>query len=108
ARVRAASHVRASPATQIPFIADRRYPAELAGSRYPDGIAIYDESELPDLIRKLEVDDVVFAYSDVSHEYVMHKASEVLAAGANFQLLGPRERMLRATVPVVAAGAVGG
>ena len=100
------SDVVAFTATQIPFIADRRYPAELAGSRYPDGIAIHDESELPDLIRKLEVDDVVFAYSDVSHEYVMHKASEVLAAGANFVLLGPDATMLKATVPVVAVCAV--
>ena len=98
--------VVAFTATQIPFIADRRYPAELAGSRYPDGIPIYDEGELPDLIRKLHVDEVVFAYSDVSHEYVMHKASEVLAAGAGFQLLGPNATMLYAKVPVVAVCAV--
>jgi predicted GTPase len=98
--------VVAFTATQIPFIADRRYPPELAGPRYPDGIAIHDEGELTDLIRKLDVDDVVFAYSDVSHEYVMHKASEVLAAGASFQLLGPNATMLYAKVPVVAVCAV--
>jgi len=100
------SEVVAFTATQIPFIADRRYPAELAGPRYPDGIGIHDESELSELIRKLDVDDVAFSYSDVSHEYVMHKASEVLAAGANFVLLGPDATMLRAKVPVVAVCAV--
>lgn len=98
--------VVAFTATQIPFIADRRYPAELAGPRYPDGIQIHDEGELTDLIRKLDVDEVVFAYSDVSHEYVMHKASEVLAAGASFQLLGSNATMLYAKVPVVAVCAV--
>ena len=100
------SEVVAFTAAQIPFIADRRYPAELAGPRYPDGIGIHDESELSELIRKLDVDDVAFSYSDVSHEYVMHKASEVLAAGANFVLLGPDATMLRAKVPVVAICAV--
>jgi predicted GTPase len=98
--------VVAFTATQIPFINDRTYPAELAGSRYPNGIRIFDESELPRLIRDERVDDVVFAYSDVSHEYVMHKGSEVLAAGANFELLGPNATMLDATVPVVAVCAV--
>ncbi len=98
--------VVAFTATQIPFINDRIYPAELAGPRYPNGIAIHDESELGALIRDLAVDDVVFAYSDVSHEYVMHKASEALAAGATFQLLGPNETMLEAEVPVVAVCAV--
>ncbi|HET8526501.1 MAG TPA: cyclic 2,3-diphosphoglycerate synthase [Actinomycetota bacterium] len=100
------SEVVAFTATQIPFISDRGYPAELAGPRYPDGIPIYDESELTSLIDKLEVDDVAFSYSDVSHEYVMHKASEVLAAGANFVLLGPKDTMLDAEVPVVAICAV--
>ncbi|MBI2237042.1 MAG: GTPase, partial [Actinobacteria bacterium] len=76
-------------ATQIPFIENRTYPAELAGPRYPDGIRIHDETELTELIHDLKVDDVVFAYSDVSHEHVMHKGSEALAAGANFVLLGP-------------------
>jgi predicted GTPase len=98
--------VVAFTATQIPFIDDRTYPASLAGERYPNGIEIHEEAELTRLIRELEVDDVVFAYSDVSHEYVMHKGSEVLAAGANFELLGPGETMLKATVPVVAVCAV--
>ena len=100
------AEVVAFTATQIPFISDRVYPPALAGSRYPDGIRIHDEAELPELIRKLEVDDVVFSYSDVSHEYVMHRASEVLAAGANFLLLGPEATMLEARVPVVAVCAV--
>ncbi len=98
--------VVAFTATQIPFIQDRTYPPELAGSLYPKGIRIYDESELTRLIEEGAVSDVVFAYSDVSHEYVMHKASEVLAAGANFILLGPGDTMLEATVPVVAVCAV--
>jgi predicted GTPase len=100
------AEVVAFTATQIPFINDRRYPASLAGTAYPDGIQIYDESELVRLIRELDVDDVVFAYSDVAHEYVMHKASEVLAAGANFVLLGPDATMLKATIPTVAVTAV--
>src|SRR5438876_3310661 len=98
--------VLAFTATQIPFIADRTYPPELAGPRYPDGIPIHLEDELDGLIERLRVDDVVFAYSDVSHEYVMHRASQVLAAGANFVLLGPRATMLEASVPVVAVCAV--
>ena len=93
-------------ATQIPFIDDRIYPASLAGDRYPNGIEIHDESELLRLVELEQIDDVIFSYSDVSHEYVMHKASAVLAAGANFVLLGPRETMLKATVPVVAVCAV--
>jgi predicted GTPase len=98
--------VVAFTATQIPFIEDRTYPASLAGAGYPAGIPIHDERELTDLIKQRDIDDVVFSYSDVSHAYVMHKASQVLAAGANFVLLGPRETMLRATVPVVAVCAV--
>lgn len=98
--------VVAFTATQIPFIEDRLYPASLAGPRYPSGIPIHDESELSRLIGELRVDDVVFAYSDVSHAHVMHKASEALAAGANFVLLGPNETMLEAEVPVVAVCAV--
>ena len=100
------TEVVAFTATQIPFINDRKYPAEIAGASYPDGIQIYDESELVRLIRDLEVDDVVFSYSDVSHETVMHKASEVLAAGANFLLLGPHDTMIRASIPTVAVVAV--
>jgi predicted GTPase len=98
--------VVAFTATQIPFIDGRVYPASLAGERYPHGIEIHDESELIRLIELEQIDDVVFSYSDVSHAYVMHKASQVLAAGANFVLLGPRETMLKATVPVVAVCAV--
>ena len=98
--------VVAFTATQIPFINDRTYPASLARERYPKGIPIHDETDLTRLIRELEVDDVVFSYSDVSHEYVMHKGSEAMAAGANFLLLGPRDTMLEATVPVVAMCAV--
>ncbi|HYU02419.1 MAG TPA: cyclic 2,3-diphosphoglycerate synthase [Jatrophihabitantaceae bacterium] len=98
--------VVAFTATQIPFIDDRTYPASLAGERYPNGIVIHDESELTRLIKEHQVDDVIFSYSDVSHAYVMHKASQVLAAGANFVLLGPGETMLEATVPVVAVCAV--
>jgi predicted GTPase len=100
------SEVVAFTATQIPFIDDRRYPPELAGDRYPDGIQIHPETQLDHLIRDLEVEDVVFSYSDVSHEYVMHMASRVMAAGANFVLLGPNDTMLDATVPVVAVCAV--
>jgi predicted GTPase len=100
------TEVVAFTATQIPFINDRNYPAELAGPNYPDGIQIYDESELVRLIRDEHVDDVVFAYSDVAHAFVMHKASEVMAAGANFHLLGPDATMLRAKIPTVAVTAV--
>jgi predicted GTPase len=100
------TRVVAFTATQIPFIDDRTYPAELAGAAYPDGVRIHDESELSRLIQDLQVDDVVFSYSDVSHEYVMHKASQVQAAGANFVLLGPRATMLEAEIPVVAVTAV--
>jgi predicted GTPase len=102
----AGSEVVAFTATQIPFIDDRRYPPELAGERYPDGIQIHPETQLDHLIRDLEVEDVVFSYSDVSHTYVMHMASRVMAAGANFMLLGPNDTMLDATVPVVAVCAV--
>ena len=101
-----AVEVVAFTATQIPGIADRRYPAELAGLRYPAGIPIRPESELESLIRELEVDTVVFAYSDVSHEQVMHAASRALAAGADFKLLGPAATMLPSSRPVVAVCAV--
>ena len=84
------TEVVAFTATQIPFIDDRRYPAELAGPNYPEGIQIYDESELTRLIRELEVDDVVFSYSDVSHEYVMHKAQR--GARGRRQLRAARAR----------------
>jgi predicted GTPase len=98
--------VVAFTATQIPNIDDRRYPADLAGSLYPEGIPIYPELELSELIREHAVDQVVFSYSDISHEYVMHLASRVLAAGADFRLLGPQRTMLKASKPVVSIGAV--
>ena len=100
------TEVVAFTATQIPFIDDRVYPPQLAGPRYPNGIEIHPEHELPRLIRERNVDDVVFAYSDVSYEDVMHASSVVLAAGANFVLLGPEATMLSAKVPVVAVCAV--
>ncbi|MCC7450770.1 MAG: GTPase [Anaerolineae bacterium] len=93
-------------ATQIPDIAGRVYPSALAGPQYPKGIPIYGEPELTDLIARYNVDQVVFAYSDVSHEYVMHKASQVLAAGADFTLLGPRQTQIASSKPVVSTGAV--
>jgi predicted GTPase len=96
------SEVVAFTATQIPGIAGRRYPAALAGSLYPDGIPIVEQEKLADLVARERIDDVVFAYSDVPHEHVMHQASIALAAGAGFRLLGSRESMLRAEVPVVA------
>jgi predicted GTPase len=100
------SEVVAFTATQIPGIAGRSYPAELAGHLYPSGIPIYPEEKLEDLIRELKVDEAVFSYSDLSHETVMHEASRVLAAGAAFTFLGPKETMLRSSVPVIAACAV--
>ena len=105
-RADAGVEVVAFTATQIPYINDRKYPAVLAGPNYPDGIQIFDESELNRLIAERDVDDVVFAYSDVSHEYVMHKASQVLAAGANFVLLGPDATMIKPSIPTVAVTAV--
>ncbi|MEI7742287.1 MAG: cyclic 2,3-diphosphoglycerate synthase [Chloroflexota bacterium] len=98
--------VVAFTATQIPGIADRRYPPELAGVGYPDGIPIRPEAELEQLIRDFAVDTVVHAYSDVSHEQVMHAASRVLAAGASFTLLGPKATMLESKRPVVSVCAV--
>ncbi len=93
-------------ATQIPNIDGRRYPPELAGTRYPQGIPIHPESDLTRLIGELRADQVVFAYSDVSHETVMHKASAVLAAGADFRLIGPNASMIKSKVPVVSVCAV--
>jgi len=98
--------VVAFTATQIPNIEGRRYPPELAGRLYPDGIPIYPEEELTDLVRRYQVDQVVFAYSDVSHEYVMHKASQALVAGADFRLMGTGSTMLTSRKPVVAVCAV--
>src|SRR5918995_5777639 len=98
--------VVAFTATQIPNIDGRRYPAELAGTMYPDGIPILPESALEELIREHEIDSVVFAYSDVTHEHVMHLGSRSLAAGASYHLISPHETMLPATKPVVAICAV--
>ena len=98
--------VVAFTATQIPNIEGRLYPPELAGANYSKGIPIHPEGELVQLIRDLKVDQVVFSYSDVSHEYVMHKASQVLAAGADFRLMGAEKTMLKSTKPVVAVCAV--
>jgi len=98
--------VVAFTATQIPNIEGRRYPPELAGRLYPEGIPIYPEEELTDLIRRYQVDQVVFAYSDISHEYVMHKASQALVAGADFCLMGTGSTMLTSRKPVVAVCAV--
>jgi len=98
--------VVAFTATQIPGIADRVYPALLAGPRYPDGIPVLPEEDFDELIGRLAVDEVVFAYSDVSHQHVMHTASRVLAAGADFTLLGPAATMLESRRSVVAVCAV--
>src|ERR671937_66257 len=98
--------VVAFTATQIPNIDGRVYPAELAGSLYPQGIPILPESALEQLVREHEVAEVVFSYSDVTHEHVMHVGSRALAAGASYRLLSPRETMLRSSKPVVAVCAV--
>jgi predicted GTPase len=98
--------VVAFTATQIPNIEGRKYPAELAGELYPQGIPIYPESEVERLIKENQIDQVVFAYSDVPHEYVMHRASAVMAAGADFRLMGPNSTMVKSTKPVVSVCAV--
>jgi len=98
--------VVAFTATQIPNIDGRRYPAELAGSLYPEGIPILPESALEQLVREHEIDEVVFAYSDVTHEHVMHVGSRALAAGASYRLISPRETMLATPTPTVAICAV--
>ncbi|GAB4409213.1 MAG: cyclic 2,3-diphosphoglycerate synthase [Thermodesulfovibrionales bacterium] len=93
-------------AAQIPFIERRIYPPELSGPHYPEGIPIYPEDDLGILILKHRVNQVIFAYSDVSHEYVMHRASQCLSLGADFVLLGPESTMLKSTVPVISICAV--
>lgn len=105
-RGNASYEVVAFTATQIPNIEDRMYPPALAGASYPEGIPIRPETELGRLIEELHVDQVVFAYSDVAHEYVMHKASEVLATGCDFRLLGPSATMLESRLPVISVCAV--
>ena len=98
--------VVAFTATQIPDIEGRTYPAQLAGKLYPKGIPIYAETDLLELIKEFEVDQVIFAYSDVPHEYVMHKASLVLAAGADFRLMGEKATQIKSSKPVVSVCAV--
>ncbi|HNY84315.1 MAG TPA: cyclic 2,3-diphosphoglycerate synthase [Anaerolineaceae bacterium] len=98
--------VVAFTATQIPNIEGRKYPAVLAGKLYPNGIDIYPESELPKLIKKFDVDEVVFAYSDVPYPYVMHKAAQVNALGADFKLMGMKTTQVKSTKPVVGICAV--
>lgn len=98
--------VVAFTAEQIPGIAGRRFPAELSGKRYPDGIPIYPESKLPELVKKHDVEVVTLAYSDLPHQVVMEKASRVLATGARFMLLAPDQTWVPAKKPVVAVTAV--
>lgn len=98
--------VVAFTAAQIPDIDDRKYPKELAGDLYPDGIPILAEEELPQIIKDKEVDDCVFSYSDVPYQHVMKMSAIVNAAGANFRLLGPKDTMIKSTKPVIAVGAV--
>ncbi len=93
-------------AAQIPDIDGRKYPAALAGKLYPEGIPIFAESELPVLIKKLDVDECTFSYSDVSYQHVMGVSAIVTSAGANFRLLGPKDTQIKSTKPVVAVGAV--
>jgi len=98
--------VVAFTATQIPDIDGRKYPVELAGELYPNGIPIHDESDLKQLIEDNNIEEVVFSYSDIMHEDVMHKASKVIAWGANFKFLGGYPTMVKSTKPVIAIGAV--
>ncbi len=105
-RDNSAYEVVAFTATQIPNIEGRVYPAVLAGLLYPKGIPIHPESDLSQLVKEHQIDQVIFAYSDVSHETVMHRASVALAAGADFRLLGPRATMVKSIKPVVAICAV--
>lgn len=98
--------VVAFTATQIPNIEGRKYPAVLSGKLYPDGIPIYPEEELPELIKKYDVRQAIFAYSDISHEDIMHKASIVLANGADFRLMGPRNTSIKSTKPVISVCAI--
>lgn len=98
--------VVAFTATQIPDIDGRVYPKELSGSLYPNGIPIYDESELTKLIKEKNIDEVVFAYSDINHVSLMHKASTVMAAGASFKMLGPNDTCIKADIPVISICAV--
>ncbi len=98
--------VKAFTATQIPDIAGRKYPAQLSGPHYPDGIPIFPEEDLPDLIRQYDIDQVILAYSDLPHQYVMERASLVLSKGTDFRLMGSKNTMLKAKVPLVSVCAV--
>ncbi|RME19198.1 MAG: GTPase, partial [Deltaproteobacteria bacterium] len=98
--------VVAFTATQIPDIEGRLYPPKLAGKLYPEGIPILEEEKLAEIVREKDVDEVVFAYSDVPHEYVMHRASIANAAGADFVLLGPKSTSIKSEKPVVSVCAV--
>ncbi|MEK7312868.1 MAG: GTPase, partial [Deltaproteobacteria bacterium] len=100
------SKVVAFTAAQIPFIENRTYPPELSGKLYPKGIPVYPEEELAELVKKYSVNTVVFSYSDVSHEYVMHKASLATSLGADFLLLGAEKTMLKSKKPVISVCAV--
>ncbi|WP_297704162.1 cyclic 2,3-diphosphoglycerate synthase [uncultured Eudoraea sp.] len=97
--------VVAFTAAQIPNILNRKYPASLAGKLYPDGIPIYDEKDLVNLIVELKVDDVIFSYSDISYEQLMHKSALVNTAGANFVLLGRKDTSVKSTKPIISIGA---
>jgi len=99
-------NVVAFTAAQIPDIDGRKYPAQLAGDLYPDGIPIFAEEDLPRLIKELKADDCVFSYSDVTYQKVMSMSAIVNTAGANFMLLGPRDTMVKSTKPVIAVGAI--
>jgi len=105
-RDNAAYEVVAFTATQIPDIADRKYPAALAGSLYPEGIPIYAQDDLERLIKELDVDECVFSYSDIPYSTVMGISAQVNAAGADFALLGPKHTMIKSAKPVIAVGAV--
>jgi predicted GTPase len=98
--------VIAFTATQIPDISNRKYPSELSGTLYPDGIPIYHEKELSGIITEKKIDEVIFAYSDIPYIYVMNKSAQVNAVGADFKLLGPKNTMLRSSKPVIAVCAV--
>ena len=98
--------VVAFTATQIPYIDERLYPTQLSGNLYPNGIKIFPEEKLTELIKTLNVETVVFGYSDVSYKYIMNKSAEVEAAGANFMLVGPNDTMVKSTKPVISVTAV--
>ena len=101
-----AYNVVAFTATQIPGIADKKYPASLAGDLYPEGIPIYEQEHLEQLIKDLDVDECVFSYSDITYNTVMGLGAKVNAAGADFTLLGPKNTMLKSSKPVISIGAV--